>query len=104
MKALIASFLLVTATGCAAVQQMQHDEDRSRLVTVTGNPDTVRSCARLGAVAVGDSAKTPFGGGPSSTADIPHWLRVKGAQFGGDTVLMTGSGMTTVGEIYKCGT
>jgi hypothetical protein len=95
---LIAVLLL---TGCATMDRMADEERRSYSVTLTGNPETVRPCVRMGSVAVGDYMNE-FAGGPRSQADIPRWLRVKAVQFGGDTVLSTGSGASTIGEIYKC--
>lgn len=80
---------------------MQDEEQESLSVVLTGNPDTVRACARLGSVAVGDYMNE-FAGGPRRESEIPHFLRIQAVRFGGDTVLSSGAGAATVGEIYRC--
>ncbi len=70
-------------------------------MTLTGNPETMQGCERRVSIAVADYVGA-IGTAPRSEADIPHFLRVMAARENCDTVLVTGSGASTIGELYRC--
>ncbi len=97
--ALFLTVAIFTMTCCASIRQTQDYEQRSQGVRMAASPESVKACQLIGSIAPADYRRF---GGPSSEADIPHWLRVQTARNGGNAVLMSGSGMTTVGEMYRC--